>query len=693
MREVERLKSHIKSVEDELLWYKSQYPGNSVVNPIQTTDSPGQNSVPGLEWSSSRTTHSSPEMIISQKTGYSDQGSPWEGIQIGTARSPNSSWYGASSLFYFIGRMNNYLGAILQQTQMSNQMVLHGTASTLLNGTMDGNQEENSAQQAALSAEDPFTAGEFLSSTQEEYFLDLFWKSYHTCLFPIVNEAEFMAHYQSLWAASEHKRKPCALVDIMVAICMQYGVSQLDHQQQKSIIDGDPSVAGRWYFRRCQQIVMYQLESPTISTVQALMLCCIYLCNGSFQNMSATMGALAARAAYAIGLHVAPSPTLPAPERELRKRLWWALYELDAKVGMKLGRPFLLSRSATEPELPDDQPETAKDSGSHLAHLGDRKTWLSFHLYSTKLFILAREIHEKFYERDLNLTQGQVIWDHPQLLESHAEFVQAHAGSLYQWVDEVPNALKTDRKENGTPFSTDGTKLNIEPFSPIWLQRQRLVLELIYHNLSINIHRPFISFTPGPTLNTTENMATKCALHAMALINIIHQTLSSTTILNGWHEAFQWQWNASMTIVGFVLAYPRGALAPKAIQTIELSIAVCEIFGEKFAVANSAATILRNLGPKISFLQQYHPDIHPALQGAGTGQEMPTEGMIKPTAGTEWLDNLMGGSSELDSSLMMPMQDMFQMAYSIEQWIDLDNLLPTWEGESWTMQGPGLGAF
>ncbi|KAJ5938608.1 hypothetical protein N7466_001742 [Penicillium verhagenii] len=642
---------------------------------LQSHSSPGQSSLPSSEWSPSRTTNSPPD-LTPQK---SDRSSPWEGIQIGTARSPNSSWYGPSSLFYFIGRMNSYLGVILQQTQMSNQMVLHGSASTLLNGTTENNLEDE-LHQAALSAEDPFTAGQFLSPIQEEYFLDFFWKSYHTCLFPIINEAEFMDHYRSLWAESGDKRRPAALVDIVIALCMQHGVSQLSPQQQKSLIGGDPSVAGRWYFRRCQQLVTYQLESPTIATVQSLMLCSIYLCNGSFQNMSATWASMAARAAYVAGLHIAPSQDLPAPERELRKRLWWALYELDAKIGMKLGRPFLLHRSPTEPGLPDDQPETAKHSGSHLANSGESKTWLSFHLENSKLFIIAREIHESFYARDVNLQQGQSIWDDFQALESHAEFLQLRAKPLDKWVDELPNTLKTSRQENGIPFSTDGTRLDIEPFAPLWLQRQRLNLELIYHNLYINLHRPFISFILGPPSSLKEDLATKCAFHAMEITKILHQTLSSTTILTGWHEAFQWQWNASMTLVGFILAHPRSTQTPEAIKAVDLAITVCEIFGEHFSVANSAATILRNLGPKINFLLQYHSEM----------QEMPNDGLdrgLKPlNSSTQWLDSLMAETSGYDPSLMVPMQDVFQMAFSIEQWSALDDLLPDMEGNQWNSQ-------
>ena len=66
------------------------------------------------------------------------------------------------------------------------------------------------------------------------------------------------------------------------------------------------------------------------------------------------------------------------------------------------------------------------------------------------------------------------------------------------------------------------------------------------------------------------------------------------------------------------------------------------------------------------------------------------QGILKPATSTEWLDSLMGDTS-FDPSLMMPMQDVFQMAFSIEQWSALDNLLPGLEGDQWISQI--VGAF
>lgn len=72
--------------------------------------------------------------------------------------------------------MNSYIDLTLHQTQsgLTNEMVLHGSANTLLGNKTDNN-TENSNQQTVLSG-DYLAAGEFLSPTQEEYFLELFWE-------------------------------------------------------------------------------------------------------------------------------------------------------------------------------------------------------------------------------------------------------------------------------------------------------------------------------------------------------------------------------------------------------------------------------------------------------------------------------------------------------------------------------------
>jgi hypothetical protein len=294
------------------------------------------------------------------------------------------------------------------------------------------------------------------------------------------------------------------------------------------------------------------------------------------------------------------------------------------------------------------------------------------------MFLAAREAHTAFYNRDLNLKDGQTLWDDFKILENQAEFIYPFVKKFENWTNGVPSALATKRKNGSRPFATGSTDLEIEQYAPLWLQRQRVILELMYHNLSANVCRPFISFALTPSLTVAEELAFKCAGHAIALTSITHQVLSSTNILSGWHEAFQWQWNSAMTLVGFVLAYPQSSMTVAARDAITLSVSVFDIFGNSFAVANSAAAIVRNLITKIDFLtkrawqRQSLSDNHketvnqipiPCTQ-LQPGPYMNNNSIFQPSDGS-----LDFGDMSLES-----MQDMFHMAFDIDQWSDLNGL-------------------
>lgn len=517
----------------------------------------------------------------------------WDGIYISTARSPQKTWYGSSSLFYFIGRIDAFLTVALQQSHLADRM-LPDSASNLLDGPTTVAAEEQVGQLTGRT-DDPITTGEYLTSTQEEYFLSLFWQSYYTS-YPILDELEFKKYYRSLWATPDGKRKPSALADIVIAVCMQYGMAQLpsverglEATSRADVSNTDATIAGRWYYRRCQTLLSAELESPIISTLQCHILCSIYLCCASFQNMADSTCGLAVRTAYMLGLHREPPQSMPRRERETRKRLWWTLYVLETKMSMKLGRPFLLHDSSTTCSLPADDREIAMLVGSSFAPLGGNVTWLTWNLHNTKLLLAARTAYTTFYDGapdTFNAGNCKPITE-----------------PLEDWLKDVPGAIKTQRQNNGVPFSTDRSALQIEQFAPLWLQRQRLLLELMYHNLCINFYRPSISFASATEQTPlADGMAMKCAAHAMALTHMMHQVLTSTSILAGWLEAFQWQWNAAMTLVGIVLAYPQDDSTGAARSTIDLSVAVLENFGNSFAVAAGAANILGELCAKVDVL-------------------------------------------------------------------------------------------
>ncbi|KAM0559852.1 hypothetical protein ACHAPJ_003800 [Fusarium lateritium] len=652
--EIDKLKRRVNELEGELLKERS----NKTSTPAPTQEATPPGGSPYLQQS---------PVQQKPKTKF------WDGVYLRPARSPHSAWFGPSSLYFFIHRLSTFLSA------QADHMLIHLASNLEMLGQPIASQDSSRLLAPLTGLSDEAV---YLTPIQEEYFISLYWETYHTSLYAVLDESRFKTHNQSLYVdvPPGSPRKPSALVDIIVAMCMQYRTSALPTGQQGNIVeDNDATMAGRWYYRRAQALLACEIESPSLSTLQCHLLCALYVCGGSFHNMADSICALAVRTAYMLGLHVDPPPSMPERERQLRRRLWWSVFELDTKVGIKVGRPFLIRDTHIMPELPSDTMEAAIQSGSTFAPIGDNATWLSFNFQRVKLYQTVRALNLAFYSHDLNIEEGSSVYDDPRTMEDLANIWGPRTISLMDWIKQVPSSLKTNRK-GGSAFSNDGSPLEIEQYAPLWLQRQRLHLELEYHHLCISTHRPFLSFSAEQGSSAAE-MAAKCALHAMELSNITHQALSTTSILNGWHESFQWQWSAAMTLVGFVVANPQHSLTPAARVAIKIAVSVLDMFGASFDAAAKAAVIVRTLHANIESVMT-HLDLSPDhLSGGPNGNPL----LDKYASGQGELAN--PESNQFDAIGTSDF-DLLDMAMHVDFWADLDMLLPGVSGAATETAAP-----
>ncbi|KAF4466927.1 fungal specific transcription factor domain-containing [Fusarium albosuccineum] len=526
----------------------------------------------------------------------------WEGICTAAGRSEQTSYYGPSSSHYFIGRIGAFLNKALYQSFRTCQLEPRGMNMTLAGPTI----HDEATSKTDRRGDVPKPS---MSRTQEEYFLNLFWESHHANL-PIIQEDEFRKLYDSLWTSSRAYRKPSALVDIVLAISMQYGCAFLlrsSPNSEKHCHD-DPSIAGRWYYRRCQTLLASELESPSITTLQCHLFSITYLCCASFQNMAHSTLAVAIRTAQTLGLHLEPPAAMPRAERELRKRLWWVTYINESKTCIKLGRPISVQRwQITVTPISDDE-EAASFWGSSLGSY-DGVTWLTYVAQVQKIIAASLNIYDAFCEKSeevLGQSGHPNPYKEPKDLETCAKLLCTQVPALHAWADQVPQGTRLQRRDAGASFSVDRKTLLMDSSAPIWLQRHRICLELIYHTLQSNLHRPFINFAPPPGTYTptAERHAVTCANHAAAYTHILHQTMQETDLMNGWQEFFIWQWNATVNMVGFVLACPINAATSNIRRAIDKAVEVFEVFGSDFAIAASAATLTKGLIAKADLLME-----------------------------------------------------------------------------------------
>ncbi|KAI0014510.1 hypothetical protein F4780DRAFT_774157 [Xylariomycetidae sp. FL0641] len=627
-REIDRLKQKVKELEAQL------EKGQSLANAgLAQQTPPASMPTPTSSPPSSMTaTHITVPLPL-------DPAKPqriWDGIFTSTAQSAGKTWYGPSSAFFFIHRMNAYLTSVFQTLHPDDHIQLKSVAKMFPTPDCQLPSEEQKIddKEPALSS----TSSDYLTPSQEEYFLNLYWQSYHTSQV-VLDESEFKEHFKSLLTTPGKPRKPCPLIDIVIALSMQVGVALARRNTlsraasaKADVGKDDPSIAGRHYYRRCQRLLNSEQETPTIMTVQCHFLSGVYLCCAAFQNMCHTSHALAIRTAHMLGLHREPRSELPPATRELHKRLWWTIYGYESKTCMKLGRAFYADLSSTSCSLPLDDHTVARLAGSNFAPIDEETTFLSYTLHNTRLILAARVVHMAFFDHYSDYYTGETgrnIYDEPASLEAYAGYLQSVFRPLEDWILTVPDALKNKRAHGGVPLSTDRSPLILEEYAPQWLQRQRLLLELLYHNLRMNLYRVFITFpsatpVPSPPNPMVQAHSLSAAEHAMALTYIMHQSLSENDLLAGWHEAFQWLWNAALTLAGYLFAYPNSSVAGHVREAVDRSITTFEIIGRSFGAANSAALVMADLAAKYDFLASLSPS--PA------GNEIPAPPTTLPSA-------------------------------------------------------------
>ncbi|KAJ5776267.1 uncharacterized protein N7511_001278 [Penicillium nucicola] len=579
----------------------------------------------------------------------------WDGFQNPEARTGRVIHFGPFSSPYMVMRLNRYMSQSSHEQPLKFPLPIRISQINRYYPTHSLGQFADETEQSTLRL-GPAEA-ENLPREEEENFLVLMWQSYH-CIYPIVSEEEFRDYYNSLWTGTNDQgpRRPSALVDSLLAVCMQYGsIFMGDEENMENGAEQSPAAhfhtAAHTFYDRSQRMLMETLEHPTIQTLQSQIYCIIYSYNISNLDTALVLLGTGIRIAHMLRLHLRPLGDLPRATQELHSRIWWTLYQLDSQISMSLGRPPLINPADAGCAIPTDMRDAVQLSGTVLVSPPEEElTWLSFHVQYVRLTAAARRVQEVFAARcdeDLQEKDIQDIQEDPPALELLARFMSSEIRTMYDWVQAVPPSLKNQRKGEGEALSTDRTSLNLNPASPLWLQRQRLLLEITYHHLQIATLRPFIRFPPrGPSLTPlTDGLGISALNHAVVLTNILKHVLSETDILSGWTPAFQYQWDATICIISFVLANPVCPPTPAARNVLPAAFENLNTLGKPFAPGPNSIRLaweqFRSSSTRRGW-SQLTPPSQSAFDTAGAPGSVPATGI--DTNGMQFIGNGMMGS-------------------------------------------------
>ncbi|KAL3450198.1 hypothetical protein BJX65DRAFT_305654 [Aspergillus insuetus] len=359
------------------------------------------------------------------------------------------------------------------------------------------------------------------------------------------------------------------------------------------------SKIGLPYFQRALSAVtqLATFARPSIPVMQCYCYLTLYLLDAGQYQAAYIMVGLGLRIAQSLNYMDARNGRYR--ECQLFRHVWWTLIHLEFRCARHVGKP-VTSRADGLVGLSPSREELDIDCSSGLA----------YHVESIRLTAAARAVNDAMDRH----SQLGGISGHANI-EARAEALSEHLGLLKQWRDELPHQepflnLQLDAVEttNISRYPGDAQSTPQEPLNSPLLTLQNTLLSLQYHNTTMTLHRTFIQF-PSPNLGSSSstlspnNKSTAHALtalhHAMTLTTLTHIRLSTHEIHHGHAEIYQYQWNAVITVIGFMLAYPfRRDLCAQTKGCLDLAMEVFTSAGADTA-AKRAAVLTGYLGRKV----------------------------------------------------------------------------------------------
>lgn len=270
---------------------------------------------------------------------------------------------------------------------------------------------------------------------------------------------------------------------------------------------GDPAMAGRRFFRRCDELLAQEshLIRPSIPTIIGLL-----LLGSTFNARGETSKGwlytgYALRMVYDLGLHLDPKETNDdAEDMEIRRRVFWGAFVCDKMQSLYLGRPVAMNLrdSHVSREFLDtfEEHELFKPAPDSKLHTSSSQPPIYSISTFQQLCLLSRimtKITNHFY------TVGGV-----RSPSSATTSLQLADKALNSWKENLPTELEFK------PWSRCDVHPQPHPAPNV------MNLHGIYNSLIILLHRPFISDGHLRSITTSASSWGRCTTAAKSITSI-----------------------------------------------------------------------------------------------------------------------------------------------------------------------------
>ncbi|RYC90210.1 hypothetical protein BFJ63_vAg6920 [Fusarium oxysporum f. sp. narcissi] len=409
-------------------------------------------------------------------------------------------------------------------------------------------------------------------------FIDGFFSAIHY-IHPILDKTSFVQRCESLWAGEglENKR----ITSFVALYYSILSIGALVGTREDELIDGMTNLAwSRKFFDRAKDCCNRLGMVTDLDMVQCYFILAKVCQNELHPHLSYMYVGLAIRTALAMGINREPGPNSKKPPSLLRAetRTWWGLYSLETEMSFAMGRPDTLGADLYHnrrfPRISNGQSETGIDSEmaehpccaiiEHMVHFSKitRNICLSIYLPETTIPMMVA-------------MAGQIERD------------------LEAWTQKLPEAIRPMGSSTQVP-SLRGVR-DVQ-----WVKRQRLVLNLRYHNLRILLFGSFLLRSTAQeraTMSDTKVGIQKCLESAKQTIETIYQTYQHSDFFRTWfYNTTYTVFAASIILVYMTQEAVESEMQPL-LRLVDMAIEILMIMDE-CVVALQAAKLLQGAREK-----------------------------------------------------------------------------------------------
>ncbi|ORY82079.1 fungal-specific transcription factor domain-domain-containing protein [Protomyces lactucae-debilis] len=232
----------------------------------------------------------------------------------------------------------------------------------------------------------------FLAILPDPAICKLYIDAYFSILhaeFAFINQRQFLESLDPVtW-------RPKVLQDIpflsLYLLVMCFG----SHLSRQDVFYTEDQDEGITYFTYARTLMFSVKEYGRFTFVQCAILNALYLERLGQMKELWIIGGVLVRSAQALGLHRRHSdPSMDEETKEVRKRCWWIIYDLDSRMTLLSGNPSAIHDADCDQELPTLTPEEIAENNDVRFKDGRQ---FSYSIAGIQLAQINHQIHRRLY--------------------------------------------------------------------------------------------------------------------------------------------------------------------------------------------------------------------------------------------------------------------------------------------------------